>query len=186
MKTYFTSDLHFGCDGLIEQTRKRFSSTEQHDDTLIDAINSTVGCNDQLLILGDFCFKKPGRYRPRIRCRHIFFILGNHDKENKIRQVFGGHVWQGKMVKLGGQKIWCSHFPHAHWPDSHNGAYHAYGHLHNNLLFEERMDDWAPSRRSMDVGVDHAYAKFGQYRPFEDVEFFKAMRSRSGHDLVER
>jgi len=186
MTTFFTSDLHFGCDGLIEATRPEFGSTEQHDDTLIDSINRVVGRNDRLVILGDFCYKKPGKYRQRLVCRHHFFILGNHDKEKQTRAVFGGNVWLAKMVKLKGGMVWCSHYPHCYWPQSHYGAYHAYGHLHNNTNHEEDMRMAAWDRRAMDVGVDHARLVLGEYRPFSEDEFFYALRLRKGHGLCER
>ena len=95
---WFTADIHFGCDKLVENTRPEFVSVEEHDTHLVSQINGHVGRNDVLVILGDFCKEKPGRYRPLLKCRNHFFILGNHDKECKIRAVFGGNVWHQRMV----------------------------------------------------------------------------------------
>lgn len=184
MTTFFTADLHFGCDNLVRTARKEFDSTEQHDTELLDAINRVVGRNDRLVILGDFCHEKPGRYRPKLVCRHNFFILGNHDKEKQIRAVFGGNVWMAKMVKLKRGMIWCSHYPHSYWPQSHYGAYHAYGHIHYNLDYEYHMRKAFSDRRALDVGVDHARAVLGEYRPFSEDEFFDILRFREGHDHV--
>lgn len=186
MKTWFTSDLHLGCEGLVKATRPEFSSVEEHDDALIDNINRMVDRDDRLVILGDFCFKKPGKYRPRIRCRNIFFILGNHDNEHKTRAVFGGNVWTAKMVKLKGGHVWCSHYPHCYWDRSHYGTYHAYGHLHYNIGHEHDMYCAFPQRRSMDVGVDAAIAILGEYRPFLEDEFFDVLWDAKGHGLCER
>ena len=89
---WFTADQHFGCEKLVANTRTEFSDSKQHDDHLLDVLNRYVQPNDRLVIIGDFCKEKPGRYRPLIRCKNIMFVLGNHDKEVKIRAVFGGNV----------------------------------------------------------------------------------------------
>ena len=101
---YFTADMHLGCDKLVENTRPMYNSCEEHDDLVMDALNRTVGRDDRLVIIGDFCKEKPGRYRPHIRCKNIMFVLGNHDKESKIRAVFGGNVRYQYMAKCG--ELW--------------------------------------------------------------------------------
>ena len=184
MTMYLTADLHFGCENLRKHTRSEHATIEDHDAAILDAINSKVGRNDQLAILGDFCIKKPGRYRPGIRCRHIFFILGNHDKPQQIKNVFGGNVWQTKMLSLDRGHVWCSHYPHCYWPQSHYGFCHAYGHLHYNLEHEERMWQAFPERRSMDVGLESAKNSLGEARPFSETEFFELTLCFEGHGLV--
>lgn len=184
---YFTSDIHFECPKLVANTRPEFTSMEEHDKHLMDQLNATVDRTDTLVINGDFCKSKPGRFRPQIACRNIFFILGNHDKEAKIRAVFGGNVWQHRMVKLtNGERVWCSHYPTAFWDRSHYGVYHAYGHLHYNEQREAMMDLAMPGRRSMDVGVDAARKILGEWRPFSEVEFLEILRSRPGHDIISK
>jgi calcineurin-like phosphoesterase family protein len=184
---YFTSDTHFGDQKLVEHTRMEFASIEEHDSHLIGSINNKVGRNDILVILGDFCKEKPGLYRPLIKCRHTFFILGNHDKEQKIRNVFGGNVWQQKMVKLNtGEKVWCSHYPTAFWDGSHNGTYHAYGHIHDSTSRNGMMNVGMPGRRSMDVGMDAADRLLGNWEPFSETEFLYFLERRIGHDLLKR
>ena len=182
---YFTSDTHFGCEMLVENSRTEFGNLEEHDNHLIDRINSKVGRDDRLYILGDWCREKPGRYRPRLRCKNLFFILGNHDKEAKIRPCFGGNVWYAKAVKLAcGNKVVCSHHPQAFWDGSHKGWYHAYGHLHYNRKYEAMMDLGLPGRRSMDVGVDAARILLGDYEPFSEEEFMAFLGGQKGHDII--
>ena len=184
---YFTADLHFGCAKLVDATRPGFLDVEEHDNELVYQINSMVGRNDRLVIVGDFCHSKPGRYRPRITCRHIDFILGNHDSEAKIRNVFGGNVWQQRMIKLTtGDKVWCSHYPTCFWDMCHWGAYHAYGHIHYNPIRESMMDRGMPGRRSMDVSVDAAKRLLGDWRPFSEIEFLYLLDGQTGHDLIKR
>jgi len=182
--TFFTADTHFGCERLVKNIRQEFASIDEHDEALLDNINSTVGRNDCLVIIGDFCFKKPGSYRPKIKCKHIFYILGNHDQPAKIQAVFGGNVWQYRMMKLK-HMVWCCHYPCCHWPQSHYGAFHGYGHTHNNTRYEDAMDLGMPGRRSIDVGVDSAKSLLGEYRPFSEDEFYGFLGDRIGHDYID-
>jgi len=182
---WFWSDQHFECDNLVRLTRPEFTDINQHDEYLLDQCNSFVAPNDRLIILGDWCKNKPGKYRQKVKCKNIFFILGNHDNESKIRNVFGGNVFYQRMIKLvSGEKCLCSHHPQAFWDGSHHGTYHAYGHLHDNDRREAMMDLGFPGRRSMDVGVDAAKRLFGTYRPISEEEFLFCLRGRPGHDPV--
>lgn len=183
---YFTADIHFGCAKLVEHSRPMFDSCEEHDELLMDALNRTVGRDDRLVIIGDFCKEKPGRYRPKIRCKNIMFVLGNHDKESKIRAVFGGNVRHQYMAKCGERRVWCCHYPTMFWDRSHYGVYHAYGHIHNCYERQTAMDSAFPGRRSMDVGVDSAFTCLGEYRPFSEKEFFLSLRGREGHDIIKK
>lgn len=182
---HFTSDTHFGCDKLVAHERPEFASVAEHDDYLLDRINSCVGRNDRLVIIGDWCKEKPGRYRSRLRCRQVFFILGNHDSEAKIKAVFGGNVWTRKTLKLsGGQKVLCDHHPACFWGGSHKGWYHAYGHIHFKERYEAMMDLGLPGRRSMDISVVAAKKILGDYRPFTEFEFMSILGDRPGHDII--
>lgn len=186
MRYWFTADTHFSHDHLIENTRPEFSSVMEHDRVLMENINKCGGTHDDVLVIvGDFAWNKPGRYRQQIRSfKHIFFVLGNHDNEHKIRNVFGGTVWTRKMVQTSQGHVVCDHHPSCYWDLSHRGIYHAYGHLHYSLEREAVMDKAFPERRSMDVGVDAAYAILGEYRPFSEDEFFAHLDNREGHDKV--
>lgn len=187
MTVFFTADTHFGCDRLVSWTRKEFVDCKQHDEHLMDVLNTVVGPNDRLIILGDFCKEKPGRYRHKIRCKNIMFVLGNHDKEVKIRRVFGGNVRRQYIAKCyAGSRVWCCHFPTCYWDRSHYGLFHAYGHLHDSAAREAQMDLGMPGRRSMDVGVDHAHRVLGDYRPWSEYEFLLHMKDREGHDIIKK
>lgn len=184
---WLTSDPHYGCQKLVERSRTQFASIEEHDATLMELTNKYVQPNDTLVIVGDFCKEKPGRYRPLIQCKNIFYVLGNHDQEGKIRAVFGGNVGTQKMMKLtNGERVLCAHHPQCFWDRSHYGVYHAYGHLHWNLKRETMMNIGLPGRRSHDVGVDMAYALFGEYRPISEVEFLNLLADRQGHDIINK
>lgn len=181
---WFTSDLHFGCDKLVKNTRPEFVDCDQHDVAMLQYINSVVRPNDRLIIIGDLCKEKPGRYRPKIRCKNIMYVLGNHDKECKIRKVFGGNVRWQYMVKCASGPVFCAHYAHFSWDRSHYGVHHAFGHWHSNSKLEGMRESGMPGHRSMDVGVDSAKKHLGEYRPFSEYEFFDLLKDKKGHENI--
>ncbi len=192
---YFIADCHFGCTKLIMNfpryrpgTKELFASIEEHDDYLIWAINLVVGVDDELHVLGDFALKKPGKYRMRIKCKHVYLTRGNHDRPEKSRRVFG-EVPYIRLTALRGDEGGClktvlCHTPMAFWPGSHKGWANLYGHCHGQR--EDTMDQWlGPDRRSLDVSVDHIYKVTGSFMPLNESELYYWMISRTGHDHPE-
>ena len=191
MKTFFTADLHFECPRLVENTRLGWTTVAEHDQLLVDNINEMVGRQDRLVIAGDFCGPKASaeKWRQKISCRNIWFILGNHDKRGKMERAFGvNNVRDTMLLKLGTQEdrklVWCSHYPHCHWPHSHYGSYHIYGHVHSRK--EDELNHMMPHRRSMDVGVDNIWEMFGTARPIEAWGLFGTLLFRLGHGIIDK
>lgn len=168
MKLFFTADTHFNHTNIIKYCARPFTSTEEHDETLINNYNSVVGKNDTVYHLGDLAFFK---------CKHalfdnkkyidlinrlngqILFIWGNHDKDliyfhknisEKLGKkiIFLGHYHK---LKFNNEKIILGHYAYRVWDCSHHGSWNLYGHSHGTL-----PDD--PHARAIDVGVDcHNY-----------------------------
>lgn len=184
MKTYFTADTHFNCPRLVEATRTHWS--DDHDQYVLDCINRTATRRDRLVIVGDFCKGQPYKWRQQIRCRDIWLVLGNHDRPiSPYQACFGGdrvkHIYDLK-IGLDRHKVAACHFPMIHWNCSHHGSLHVYGHVHGGK--EEELDSAFPQRRSIDVGVDNAYSKFGEPIPFEDDWLIDYLTARTGHGIV--
>ena len=163
------------------------ATSEHHDKMIIDNINQMVGRDDELFIIGDFAFDKPGKYRAMIDCKHIKFIMGNHDRKQKSSNVFGEtpDILRTKCFNKDGTEyfdMYMCHYPTMYWDQSHNGACHLYGHCHGQR--EEYLDSLEPGRRALDVGVDNAMKLLGEFRPFADYEVYDYMARRSGHDDV--
>jgi calcineurin-like phosphoesterase family protein len=140
------------------------------DDTIIKNFNAILKPNDELYILGDTCFT--GRdlrgYMANIPGQK-FCILGNHDPKQFDSNIFAW-VKDVKMIKVGEQHIFLSHYAHRQWPQSHYGAWHLYGHDHGTL------EDFG---MSTDVGVDS-----WDYKPvsFDQLkERFKGREPRKHH-----
>ena len=183
MRTFFTADNHFEHENILKITDRdlHFSSTEEHDDALLEEINSTVGENDRLFVLGDFAWRAGESFIKRIRCKNLHLIFGNHDRAS-FGKLFKS-VEDTAIVKIQGHKIFLSHYPHAYWPSSHRGSLHLYGHVHAER--EETLDAAFPGRRSMDCGVDNAKLLLGDYRPFSEDEVIEILMARPSHDKVE-
>lgn len=181
MNTVFTADTHFEHEKFYSPQITRPFTVDEWSEMLLDRINSMAARHDRLVIAGDFAWKRPGYWRQQIRCRNVVLILGNHDKEAKCRNVFGGNLYHVRLFKiLDDVRVFVSHFPHAFWDGSHRGSLHVYGHCHNQR--EEYLNAIWPDRRSMDVSPDSAYKLFGEWRPFTDEEVNDILGQRVGHD----
>lgn len=179
MNTYLISDTHF--DSKTVMSMRPFACPADHDDHVLDQINSLVQPNDRLICGGDFCARGAAHLLARIRCRQVYLVIGNHDRAQSIRAFKSAE--ETMTIKIRDLKMFISHYPHCFWPGSHHGHLHAYGHVHDER--EEWMDAALPGRRSQDVGLDTAKRLLGEYRPFLDTEVYDNLITRPGHDPIE-
>lgn len=176
---YFTSDTHFGHRRIIEHCNRPFDNVHIMDQIIFDRINETVGVDDTLYILGDFCFKgkEPKEYLSRIVCQDVHLILGNHDKRSDYIDCMSAaridvgftSVQEVKEIIYCNQRIYLSHYPHRSWPSSHKGSWMLYGHVHSKLNHEDKLSN----RKTLDVGVDNTvnYDKmFGEPWSFKELQ----------------
>lgn len=187
---WFTADTHFGHEKIIKMmarvniSRQLFSISE-HDQYILDVINSKVGRDDELFVLGDFAWDSPGKYRAKINCKNVKLVRGNHDKVEKSLNVFGSMPDTiTTKARKGNDSITLvlTHYPNAFWDGSHRGWGHLYGHCHGQQ--EETLDTLFPERRAFDVGLDNVYRLFGEYAPLSEVQVFDYLAKRSGHDDI--
>lgn len=151
---YFTSDEHYGHENIIKFCNRPFKDTSEMREALIKNHNSVVRNGDRVYHLGDMFWRTLSdeevlAIRYRLNGQH-FYIMGNHEEVLKrseaVRKSF---VWVRDTENLavtGYPKIWLSHYAHRVWHGSHKGAYHLYGHTHNELPEDGSL--------SFDVGVD--------------------------------
>lgn len=187
---YFTSDTHFGhkniCrgtsqwgsfeEGSSHQNTRDFDTLEEMNYALVKGINDNIGPDDELWHLGDWSFggfDNIKKFKDQLICQNIHLIYGNHDHhvENNKQgcQGYFKSVQYYKELSIEGHKIVLLHYGLRVWNKSHHGAIHLYGHSHNTL---------PPHGKSMDVGVDVAFEKFGEYRPFSWKEIQSIMTKR--------
>ena len=68
---------------------KAICDITRHENTIIGNINETVGRDDELWILGDLSYRCTVEHTldclRRINCRHLHLIIGNHDRNFRLR-----------------------------------------------------------------------------------------------------
>lgn len=83
MKTFFTSDPHFGHKRIIDLCNRPFNSISEMDWKMVYQINETVSSSDRLVILGDLCMgelNKSLEVFAQIQAAEIVLVPGNHDR----------------------------------------------------------------------------------------------------------
>lgn len=157
----------------LEDIRISDKAIEAMDSDIIDSINRYVDVDDTLKIIGDFCSWFPRKkyvdrvvsYLDRISCNRVELIYGNHDLIDEIEafSLFNihGHT---DLIKVEEHSIFSFHYPCLAYPESHHGGIHCHGHMHAEIAdwCREVIPDW----RGIDVGVDHAYKLYNEFRPF--------------------
>lgn len=184
MKTFFTSDTHFGHNNIIKYTQRPFANSREMDEAMIARWNEAVDERDTIYHLGDFSLsdaKFVEHIFPRLNGR--IKVLGNHWHHDKrwIPQGFGKTrfvsaseipveilppivVLSFKHIRNKGrpQVIVLCHYAMAKWDRGHHGSWHLYGHSHGA---------YSNGGLSMDVGVD-----CNDFRPFSLEEVTERMQ----------
>ena len=132
---WYIADIHFGHKNMISFDNRPFSSVEEMDDVLITNWNSLVKHDDDVYILGDFCYraeKTPAWYLKQLSGKkHL--IIGNHDgellRDDEVVEKLES-IDKMLFVKDSGKNIVLCHFPIAEWNGFYRNAWHIYGHLH--------------------------------------------------------
>ena len=155
MKTWVTSDLHFGHANIKKfcpETRGRFRDVEHMRETMIGEWNQLVGQDDTVYILGDVAFLpavEAVAIMHRLHGRKIL-IEGNHDRkllnDPAFRACFD-QVHNYLRLTHNGQLVILFHYPIAEFDQMHRGAVHLHGHLHGNTSGLEHY-------RVRDMGFD--------------------------------
>lgn len=133
----YISDLHFGHKNVILFDHRPFADIEEMDNVLIRLWNSRVSADDDVYIVGDFCYrsdKSPDWYLKKLR-GHKHLIIGNHDSVTlECEQALKYLESVDKMLHVtdGDRQIHLCHFPMAEWYGSRHGSWHIYGHIHGN------------------------------------------------------
>jgi calcineurin-like phosphoesterase family protein len=151
MKTFFTSDTHYGHGNIIRYCCRPFGSTADMNDTMVLAHNAVVDPEDRVIHVGDFAFGN-AEYVKMIAGRlngTFMLIIGNHDRKTNALKEIGWDVCQSRTIEIEGVRIFLHHRPvydPTKWPVG--TSYHFHGHSHNRIGHQHA------DRRIQDVGVD--------------------------------
>ncbi len=201
---FFCSDPHYHHKSIVKGVTnwegnsecRDFDTLEEHDNTLVNNINNTVGENDTLFCLGDWSFGamrkqivcKRREFRDRINCKNIYFVIGNHDRNirkntDNVREIFSDvydylevtfvepYTGTEQGIKAFKQKVIMMHYPIRSWNHIRQGSWMLHGHCHSNL------PDFVINgniQKTIDVGFD-AHPEF---RPFSYSEVKEIMDKR--------
>lgn len=139
---YFTSDLHFGHANIIAYCNRPWNTSEEMDEALIKNWNDTVGPEDDVYVLGDFCLRKEvvPAISPRLQGNKIL-VRGNHDPKPQLFRDAGWVVFEGrsKTMELGGKSVLITHIPYS------TDQYQLCGHVH---------EKWKTRDKTLNIGVD--------------------------------
>lgn len=131
----YISDLHFGHSNAIKFDNRPFKDKDEMDRCMIEWWNKKVSENDDVYIVGDFCYKSdksPDWYLKQLK-GHKHLIIGNHDKvtldcEKAIKQLES--IEKMMHIEDSGKHICLCHYPLTEWYKSQHGSWHIYGHIH--------------------------------------------------------
>jgi len=156
MKTYITSDLHFGHTNIMKfcpVSRARFRNDVAYmNEAMVKEWNEIVEPDDLVYILGDVAFlpaQKAAEFMRRCNGRKIL-VQGNHDRKTLNDPVFRGcfeEIHHYLDINYNGTKVCMFHYPIAEWDQMHRGSVHFHGHLHGG---ESGLEKY----RARDMGMD--------------------------------
>lgn len=132
-RTFFISDSHFGHANIIKFVKRPFKDVTVMDEFMVNMWNETVRPNDLIWHLGDFTFRKPDIYIPKLNGR-INLILGNHDTFAKRHYILFNYVCSYRRVKISGADLILFHYPILSWDKRIHGSYHFHGHTHSSRI----------------------------------------------------
>lgn len=156
MKTYITSDLHFGHKNIMSfcpVSRARFrNDVDYMNEAMVKEWNDLIEPEDLVYILGDVAFlpaQKAAETVNRLNGTKIL-VEGNHDRkalnDPTFRRCFQ-EVHKYLDINYNGTKVVMFHYPICEWDQMHRGAVHFHGHLHGGVSGMERY-------RCRDMGMD--------------------------------
>jgi len=156
MKTYITSDLHWGHKNIMKfcpVSRARFrDDLDYMNQTMVKEWNDLISPEDLVYILGDVAFlpaAKAVEYMCRLNGRKIL-VQGNHDRKTLNDPVFRDcfeEIHHYLDINYNGTKVCMFHYPIAEWDQMHRGSVHFHGHLHGGQSGLEKY-------RARDMGMD--------------------------------
>lgn len=156
MKTFITSDLHFGHTNIMKfcpRTRGHYSNIEHMNAEMAKIWNSQVQPDDLVYILGDVSFmnvEKTVSYLHSLSGNKIL-VQGNHDqkllKDKRFCDCFVEIHHYLRLVYNKQHLLIMFHYPIYEWDQMHRGSIHFHGHLHGNY-------NGMPDSRALDVGYD--------------------------------
>ena len=157
---YFTADVHAFHEKIIKYSKRPFNDLQHMHDEIINNWNRYTSKDDNIWVVGDFVYPLSGPYAQKkfefVKSLngHIHVVLGDHDTSADFYRHCGINVHKDVYVidrrREDKPSIALCHWPIRIWPRSHYGAWHLFGHIHNN----NRTKPFDEYYKSFNVGMD--------------------------------
>lgn len=142
---YYTSDLHFSHNNIIQYCRRPFVDGDEMNSEMIRRWNETVSDDDTIYYLGDFSLGKASEIESLVASLkgHKHLVYGNHDQATlgKHRKAAWESVQSELYIEDDGMVVWLNHYPYGkdifdkrglyRPPASRNWDIALNGHCHN-------------------------------------------------------
>lgn len=154
---WFTSDLHLGHQNVIKYCNRPYDSVDEMNEDIIRRINSLVGNDDDLYIVGDVCMGKIHETLELIKQINglKILIVGNHDRpwgefDDDLRLIESEpHPWYDRYREAGFVNI----SGHLSFPLTSRSILTEVCHLpYRGEVEAERHDDKHDARKLEDEG----------------------------------
>lgn len=190
-KIFFTSDLHIGHRQEFVWKSRGFDSVEEHDESILNNINSIVKDDDILFNLGDLTLNTTiERFEDiilKIKCKNMYMFFGNHPNRHyknvyipMVKNILGDKytpeseiyplrykniIYLNHITELilGGQYVVLCHYPLYSWNHMKDGSWMLHGHEHSAV--PEHLPD-GKYGKILDVGWDY----FKKPLSFNEIE----------------
>lgn len=175
MRTFFTSDTHFGDARVLRIDRRPFANLEEHDAALIGNWNAVIGESDEVWHLGDFAAAATRQTVDRLLSalngvKHL--IIGNNDPATTVDSPLWASRQHYSELTIDGTQLVLCHYPFRTWNRMSRGVVNLHGHSHGRLT---------PMPRQYDVGVDAT-----AYKPAELASILKQRRRTQSPMMAKR
>lgn len=147
IKTWFTSDTHFGHTNIIKFCNLPFENAQEMDEEIIHNWNRVVGKEDIVYHLGDVSFRNKQEtisiFKQLNGRKHL--IQGNHDPIDIMKECFHSVEPYKHLRNYNNYKkdLVLFHYPIESWNKKFHGSIHLHGHSHGTALkMKNRFDLW--------------------------------------------
>ena len=194
---YFTSDTHFGHHNVIGYCSRPFADVRAMDEAMLTNMQQRLTEEDDLYFLGDWSMSQ--NYYALIKAipfRHLYFILGNHDKVGKmVKQLEADEIASKVTIaknltaKIEGQSFYLVHRP----IEASDDLPTLCGHVHEKWLiqkpgavlreykYHQQSEPRTIKQPVLNVGVDrHQFLPISEYEVLDLIK--AALHSTSERD----
>lgn len=175
----------------VREVKISQQSVSLMNETIFDSINRTVGTNDRLVIVGDFCYGQrhdtrhilAKEFRDKINCQNVYLIYGNHDDRSALSRYFTA-CYDQFTFSIDNRKVFACHYPCRSWEGKGHEIIHVYGHVHGLLAEEDEGGILPYQKKLFSEGFQRVLEKYGSYNHEIIRDLLDVVASANGADYT--